>query len=206
MLDEIRRTIVLKFVEMVPTSGVSDETLRRACGSPEYICLFPAGVHSVLEYLNNLLDVEFLERMQQYDLTDMGIRARVKLAIKVKLEVCVEMMPNVTKSLKSIMLFCTKPLNTVFGLKMLYMNVDSIWCAIGDRTADFNFYTKRASLGMIFIATVIYFVNYESELENLSRTLRFIDKYVERAASVGGFKRKLKSFLPNIQLFNVDFK
>ena len=45
----------------------------------------------------------------------------------------------------------------------MYKTVDLIWYAVGDKSADFNFYTKRALLAGVISATSLFWINDESE-------------------------------------------
>ncbi|EDV25929.1 uncharacterized protein TRIADDRAFT_5066, partial [Trichoplax adhaerens] len=51
--------------------------------------------------------------------------------------------------------------------------VDDIWYYAGDRSADFNWYTKRAILGKIYYATEVYMIRDKSE--DYAKTWQFLD-------------------------------
>ena len=66
--------------------------------------------------------------------------------------------------------------------KLLYRTVDAIWYAIGDRSTDFNFYTKRGLLAAVYSATVLYWLNDKSP--DCAATWSFLDRRIEEVMLV----------------------
>ena len=50
------------------------------------------------------------------------------------------------------------PWNTGLALETAARTANAIWYAAGDRSADFSWYTRRASLGAIYAATLAYWL------------------------------------------------
>ena len=71
--------------------------------------------------------------------------------------------------------------------------VDAIWHAAGDRSADFSWYTKRASLGAVYAATVLYWLRDDSEDDEA--TLAFLDRRLEAIGRVGRLRRRAEARL-----------
>jgi ubiquinone biosynthesis protein COQ9 len=63
------------------------------------------------------------------------------------------------------------------SIKMLHQNSDFIWNLAGDQSNDFSYYSKRGLLSMIYLATLIYWLNDRSE-KNIG-TKNFISKSVD---------------------------
>ena len=78
------------------------------------------------------------------------------------------------------------PLNAPLGLKLLYRTVDAIWYAAGDTSADFNFYTKRATLAGVFSSTLFYWLNDRSE--GNTATWEFLDRRIDDVMRFEKFK------------------
>ena len=49
------------------------------------------------------------------------------------------------------------------SVRATHRTVDAIWCAAGDRSHDFNWYTKRLSLAGIYAAVLCYWLDDSSE-------------------------------------------
>jgi ubiquinone biosynthesis protein COQ9 len=58
--------------------------------------------------------------------------------------------------------------------RTLARTIDSIWHAAGDQSADFSWYTKRAILGAIYTATLVFWLRDAGEDD--SATLAFLDR------------------------------
>ena len=79
--------------------------------------------------------------------------------------------------------------------KMLHENSDFIWSLSGDKSNDFSYYSKRGLLSMIYLATLIYWLNDKSEKD--IATKNFISKSVD--GIVDGVSRlKQLSILKNL--------
>jgi len=72
----------------------------------------------------------------------------------------------------------------------LYKTSDHIWKLIGDKSTDYNFYTKRALLASIYSLAVIIWINDKSN--NLDKTFNFLDKSIMNMNLVSNIKQKLK--------------
>lgn len=76
--------------------------------------------------------------------------------------------------------------------KMLFGISDEIWFLAGDKTTDFNYYSKRIILANIYIASFIYSLNDKSE--GYKKTNDFVDYQISLAGKIGKYKSKIKSF------------
>src|SRR3546814_5806567 len=55
------------------------------------------------------------------------------------------------------------PQNAPLAAKTLWRTADAIWRAAGDKAVDFSYYTKRATVGAVYSATLLVWLNDESE-------------------------------------------
>lgn len=81
------------------------------------------------------------------------------------------------------------PHNAPAAARITARTVDAIWRAIGDRSADFSWYTKRASLAAIYGATMLYWLRDDSE--GAEETLRFLDRRIEALMLIPKAQRRL---------------
>jgi ubiquinone biosynthesis protein COQ9 len=70
--------------------------------------------------------------------------------------------------------------------------VDGIWHAAGDQSADFSWYTKRASLAGIMLPTLLFWLN-DIEFDN-ETTLAFFDRRLDGLARIGRARSRLQGF------------
>jgi ubiquinone biosynthesis protein COQ9 len=90
------------------------------------------------------------------------------------------------------------PIHAPLAARLLYATVDAIWYALGDRSTDYNFYTKRMLLAGVYSATVLYWLNDKSA-EN-TETWDFLDRRIAdvmRIPQAMGRLGKLAEKLPD---------
>ena len=91
--------------------------------------------------------------------------------------------------------FLLRPGNILMSVKLLHENSDFIWRLSGDKSNDFSYYSKRGLLSMIYLATLIYWLNDRSN-KNIA-TKNFISKSVDGIVD-GVSKLKQLSMLQNL--------
>jgi ubiquinone biosynthesis protein COQ9 len=69
--------------------------------------------------------------------------------------------------------------------------VDAIWHAAGDRSANFSWYTKRAILGAVYAATLLYWLRDSSEDD--AATLAFLDRRLAGVGRIGKVRRRVEA-------------
>ena len=74
------------------------------------------------------------------------------------------------------------------GARCLARTVDAIWRAAGDRSADFSWYTRRATLAPVHAATVLYAIG-DNRTEDAIEG--FLDRRLAAVAAVGRLRRRL---------------
>ena len=74
--------------------------------------------------------------------------------------------------------------------KTLFKIADEIWFLAGDKSTDYNYYTKRIILMNIYAITFSFFVFDNSK--DLERTKKFLDREISAVLKFGNLKNKLK--------------
>ena len=74
--------------------------------------------------------------------------------------------------------------------KTLFKIADEIWFLAGDKSTDYNYYTKRIILMKVYAITFSFFVFDNSK--DLERTKKFLDKEISAVLKFGSLKNKLK--------------
>ena len=72
----------------------------------------------------------------------------------------------------------------------LYRITDVIWRAAGDRSTDYNFYTKRGLLAGVVTATYLYWLDDESE--DFVETWAFLDRRIEDVLRIQMLRGRLE--------------
>jgi ubiquinone biosynthesis protein COQ9 len=120
-----------------------------------------------------MADREMLADLKKHDLAALKIRERVTLAVKLRLERWTPHREAVRRAL------ALAPLPPFAGgvLRGWYDTVDAIWRAAGDKSTDFNFYTKRGLLAGVYGATVLFWLDDRSE--NCANTWAFLGRRID---------------------------
>ena len=72
----------------------------------------------------------------------------------------------------------------------MFKIADEIWFLAGDKSTDYNYYTKRIILMNIYALTFSFFVFDNSK--DLEKTKKFLDKEISVVLNFGNFKNILK--------------
>jgi ubiquinone biosynthesis protein COQ9 len=75
------------------------------------------------------------------------------------------------------------PRNLRVAARCTARTVDTIWYLAGDKSADFSWYTKRATLAAIYSATLLFWLRDVSEDD--APTLAFLDRRLSERARLG---------------------
>ena len=197
--DELRPRLAEAALGEVPFEGWSMTALRRGAAqigvSPGDIeRAFPAGPRDLLEYWAAMNDEYMIDGLAKVDLEAFKVRERAALAIKLRLT---HLAPH-REAMRRSLSFLALPQNAPLGARLLYRTADTIWYAIGDRSTDHNFYTKRALLAGVYAATVLYWV--EDRSEGAADSWAFLDRRladVMQIPKLGERVRGLARALPN---------
>ncbi|MFV2034581.1 MAG: COQ9 family protein [Halocynthiibacter sp.] len=117
-------------------------------------------------------DAKMLAQLAAADLEQMRFRDRVATAIRFRLEAVSD------KDLvrRAAALFAL-PQHAAEGAHLVWGTADAIWSALGDTSDDLNWYSKRASLSVVYGATVLYWLGDNSD--SSQQTWEFLDRRIE---------------------------
>lgn len=82
------------------------------------------------------------------------------------------------------------PANLGLGTRLMAETADTIWTALGDSSDDLAWWTKRASLGTVFGATVLYWLDDRSA--DQADTRAFLDRRIGEVMAFEGLKAKVR--------------
>jgi ubiquinone biosynthesis protein COQ9 len=148
--------------------------------------LFPEGNIDLIKFALERLDNELEEYCRKIDLIRLPVHKRIKKVLLSKISIM-----NKNKLFyRSIFLNLLLPKKNFSLSSQLYNSVDQIWFIAGDSSTDFNFYTKRLILSVIYSRIMLYFFNNnnQEELENI------LDDSLQRVSKIPEIKSKLKIF------------
>jgi len=194
-----RRAILAEMVAQAPFDGWRELAFRRAvaaAGLDRSVGrrAFPGGALEVLDLYVHEADRRMAAALAELDLGEMRVRDRITTAIRIRLAQHEGEKEAVRRALAVLAL----PGNTRRALTGLYGTVDAIWRAAGDRSTDFNFYSKRLILAGVYSTTLLCWLDDSSP--GAVVTWAFLDRRIDdvrRFEKTKARARKLRARLPD---------
>ena len=146
---------------------------------------FQGNMDQALEHYLEMVDRQMIARLEDVDLSSMRIKDRVATAVMVRLRLLEKNKDAVKKSVS----YAKHPTRATLALKGVYNTVNAIWYAAGDTATDFNFYTKRTLLGGVYSATLLYWLDDDSE--DSIKTRAYLSRRLDQVMQIPKLKAKL---------------
>jgi ubiquinone biosynthesis protein COQ9 len=187
--------VLLAMLPNVPFDGWTRAGMRAAAERAgieitDLPLLFPAGPRDVAAWFSHWADRQTLVALKRRHIGTMKIRVRIAGGVLARLEI---LLPHREAVRRSLSLFAT-PLNLPHGARLLYETVDTIWHAAGDRSTDFNFYTKRGLLAGVYAATTLYWLDDRSE--DMAATQAFLDRRLAEVLAIPKLRERVDRLNP----------
>ena len=184
MVDELskNKSFQLSLSNVLSTLRISDKQKEKICND-----FLQDGVKSLNLELNNLIN-KLLKDSKPRGFNEYKINERINFFIIERIKI-IDNLIDIRKLFK-INSKNSSPINLV---KTLFNISDEIWFLTGDKSTDFNFYSKRFILMNIYFLSIVYF----SRNRNIQSLQIFVDKQIKAVLLFGNIKRKFKNiFIP----------
>jgi ubiquinone biosynthesis protein COQ9 len=189
-----RARLVDAIMPHVPFDGWSDAAFKAGADDAgiefaRALNAFPGGMAEVLAFNHRRHDQAMIAQLTREGTAAMKMRERIARAVRLRLELA----GNQREAVRAGLSFLLLPENAPLGPKLLYGTVDAIWFAVGDKSTDFSFYTKRAILAAVYSATLLYWLNDKSE--GHAATWAFLERRLDEVMKIPQVKGQLRSVL-----------
>ncbi len=191
MTGEIREKLLDAAVAHVPFDGWSEATLAAAaleCGVDIEVArgLFPDAGASLAAAWHRRGDALLARRMQDADLASLRYSQKVAELVWQRLQLAGD--KEVVRAASALFAL---PANAAEGARLIWGTADCIWTLLGDKSRDYNWYTKRAILSGVYGASVLYWLGDSSEGD--TRTRAFIDRRIADVMRFEKFKSGVRA-------------
>jgi ubiquinone biosynthesis protein COQ9 len=188
-------SVLLAMLPHVPFDGWTRAGMRAAAERAgidlvELPLLFPGGPRDIAAWFSHWADRQTVEALKRRRIGALKIRQRIAAGVLTRLSI---LTPHREAVRRSLSLFAS-PLNLPRGAKLLYDTVDTIWHAAGDRSTDFNFYTKRGLLAGVYAATTLYWLDDRSE--GAEATAAFLDRRLAEVLAIPKLRARVERLNP----------
>lgn len=166
----------------ITAQGWTRSALRAALGetAPRH---FPGGVEDAVEAYLDWMDRRMVDAAAEA-LRDKSLTKRVRGLIGARLHVAAAHKQVVRRTLA----FLAMPRHAPLSARCFARTLDTIWHAAGDRSADFSWYTKRATLAAVYGTTLLFWLHGDTTEES---ALEFLDRRLAGAARIGKLRARL---------------
>lgn len=169
------------------TDAVVDKAGQSAAIEPAETALaFPRGGIDLAIYFVRHGVAEMQAKLETIDIESMKIRDRIKTAVQTRLEIDADNKEIARRAFNILAL----PSNAKDASACLAHTVDVMWRSTGDKSTDFNFYTKRATLAAVYSATRLVWLNDDSVDSQDSWT--FLDRRIDNVMQIEKGKAKFR--------------
>ncbi|WP_084005015.1 COQ9 family protein [Magnetovibrio blakemorei] len=195
--EEKKDAIVLAAAPHVAFDGWGDAALAAGAEDAGFDAdtakrLFPQGAVDAIAQFATISDREMIKAMEAADVGSMRVRDRVIFGVRARLEYLTPYKEAVQAGLSVLM----NPLHAAQMAHITHTTVDHIWYVAGDRSADFNYYTKRGLLAAVYAPTVLYWLNDRSE--NCEETWDFLARRIDDVLKIPPLKAKVMNALSDL--------
>lgn len=177
-LDQLRLALAPYVAEAAVFDGWSEAAVDSAAGiggvpAATARIAFPGGAMDMISAWIEAIDQRMAQELTAKRLAALPIRERIRALVSYRLG-CLAGLEEALRRAQAIM---AMPQNAATTARLAWRSADRMWRLAGDRAADFNHYTKRATLAAIYTATLLVLVGDESA--DKAETRAFLERRIE---------------------------
>jgi ubiquinone biosynthesis protein COQ9 len=154
-------------------SALKDAAAVAGLDAGEVQLAAPRGVLSMIDAFAEWADQQMLDALAAMDLPSMRIRDRVRAAVLARFEALVAFKAAEAKAVQALL----RPLRAQEAPKIAWRTADHIWRALGDRSTDENYYSKRGILSGVLASTMARWLLDDDP--GMAATKDFLDRRIE---------------------------
>jgi len=177
-LDEVRAALAPILPRHAAFDGWRREAVTMAaaqCGIDAGIAVlaFPGGAMEMIDAWFESIDSRMREALPQEKRATLSIRMRITTLVETRLT----LLARDREALRRAQAVMAMPRNAAAAARLGWRAADVMWRAAGDESTDLNHYTKRLTLAGVYAATLLVFVDDESE--DWAETRAFLARRIE---------------------------
>jgi len=193
--NEARDRLIIAAASHVPFDGWTQKAVLTGAddigmAAEEARRIFPDSAEALVVYHTAFADRRMgaaVQALLSSDTgADMGVRQRIAAAVKIRLD----QNASQREAVRAAFAVLAFPHNGPVALACLYRTVDTVWFAIGDTSTDFNFYSRRLLLSGVYLSTLLYWLNDNSE--ESKETWGFLDRRIADVMRIERAKGRLR--------------
>ena len=198
--NKIKSIILQKLKKIVSDEGWSEKVLKQLLQNgvekSDLVTFFQYDYKELLKYsleeLNNSLEKE----INKINIINYSLNKRIKKILMLRFNI----LNNDKEFYKKTFYHLLIPSNNKIMKSSLYKSVDTMWYLAGDNSTDFNFYTKRLILAVIYVNALFVLFN-----KNFDEVESNIDRNLKKISIIPKIKDRISFIKDNIPIFFKSF-
>lgn len=177
-LDELRAALVADVAANAAFDGWTAAAIdaaadRHGVDATLARLAFKGGAIRMIDAWFAHVDAEMARRLPADTLATMKIRERITALIEARIAI---LAPD-REALRRALAILAMPQNVPAASKLAWRAADRMWRLAGDAATDYNHYTKRMTLSVVYGSTMAVFVDDDSD--DLSDTRAFLARRID---------------------------
>jgi len=190
-LDELREALAERLPAEATFDGWSETALDAAAKAlgvpPERARLaFAGGAGQMVDAWFASIDRHMIDTLPPEALAEMRIRDRITALVLARLAA----LAPYREALRRALAVLAMPHHVAMATALGWRAADAMWRLAGDNSTGFAHYTKRLTLGSLYGATLLAFIDDDSE--DYAETRAFLDRRIDDVMKFEKFKARLK--------------
>ncbi len=191
-LEKIREKLALGVGENAVFDGWSKAAVDSAAAQAgldqaQARLAFPKHKPGMIDAFVEGVDREMERRLPPAKLAKLRIRDKIRTLVWTRLEIMAPAREAVRTALSTLAM----PQNAPLGASIGWRTADLMWRLAGDRSTDFNHYTKRMTLGAVYGSTLLVWLDDNSE--GWTETAAFLDRRIDNVMQFEKWKASWRS-------------
>ncbi len=155
---------------------------------------FTDGIPQVVDHFADWSDRRMLAKLETQNLDAMKVRERIHACVKTR----ILLNASHKEAVRRLLSYLALPANAPLAVRLAWRSSSVMWYAAGDRSADWNHYTKRGLLVSVYSTTILYWLADDGdEKGDYPATWGFLERRISDVLKTFSLPGKLKSaFLP----------
>ena len=198
--NKIKSIILQKLKKIVSVEGWSEKVLKQLLQNgvekSDLVTYFQYDYKELLKYSLEELNKSLEKEINKINIINYSLNKRIKKILMLRFNI----LNNDKEFYKKTFYHLLIPSNNKIMKSSLYKSVDTMWYLAGDNSTDFNFYTKRLILAVIYVNAlfVLFNKNFDEVESNIDRNLKKISK-------IPKIKDRISFIKDNIPVFFKSF-
>ncbi len=177
-LEQLRRRLALSVGEHAVFDGWSQAAVDSAAAQLEIDraqarLAMPKGQAGMVDVYIEGVDRELEQRLPPERLAALRIRERIRTLVWARLEI----MGPAREAVRRATAILAMPQNVPLAARIGWRSADLMWRLAGDRSTDFNHYTKRMTLGAVYASTLLAWLDDTSD--GWTDSAAFLDRRID---------------------------